>query len=117
MKKYFLFWMLLYGISLYWMACSADKLPPPKPAELDCDVTDISYNAHVKGILDANCEVSGCHDDQSLSSFGDYASLGQVRKQRLYERIVIDKDMPPAGMDQLLRDTVNCWSLQGYLEN
>lgn len=117
MKKRFLFLLLLCGMNFYWMACSADKLPPPNPAEIDCTVTHISYNTHVKGILDANCETSGCHDDQNLSSFGDYASLGQTRRQRLYERIVIAKDMPPAGMDQLLRDTVNCWSLQGYSEN
>lgn len=117
MKKQFILSLLLCGMSAYWVACSADKLPEPKPAELDCNTTDISYNAHVKGILDANCNVSGCHDNQNFASFGDYNSLGQARRQRLYERIVISKDMPPAGMDQLFRDTVNCWSVQGFLEN
>ena len=117
MKKQLFISLFLLGLGFYWTACSADQLPEPGPDKLDCDQTSITYNAHIKGILDANCNTSGCHDNQNLGQFGDYSTIGMPRLQNIYNRAVVSGDMPPQGMPRELRDSIDCWASQGYLEN
>jgi len=115
MKKQVLFTAFLTISLLCFISSCADKLPEFAP--LDCASTPISYTNNVKGILDAKCNVSGCHDDNSQISFGAFSTLSDARKQDIYTRVCVTKNMPPAGMTFQRVDSIRCWSENGYLEN
>lgn len=117
MKSYILFTIILLISFICFMSSCTDKLADPSSSILDCSTTKITYVDHVKGILDANCNFSGCHDDNNQTSFGAYASLDQARMSTLYQRVCVAKNMPPAGMSAEKIDTIRCWSENGYLEN
>lgn len=116
MKNQVLFTAFL-AISLFcFISSCADKLPEPDNS-LDCATNRITYTDHIKGILDAQCELSGCHDNNSQGTFGDFSTLGQARMEEIYTRVCVTKNMPPLGMDIQLVDSIRCWSENGYLEN
>ena len=115
MKNYILFASFLTTSLLCFVSSCADKLP--EFASLDCSATPVNYVNNVKGILDAKCNLSGCHDDNSQGAFGAYSTLSDARKQDIYTRVVVTKNMPPAGMDFQRVDSIRCWSENGYLEN
>lgn len=104
---------------LTFMSCTADKLSLPSPTTgLQCSQTMITYVNHVQGILNSQCNTSGCHDNNSVQRFGDYQSMNQSRRELLYNRACVTKDMPPSGgMALEYIDTIRCWAEQGYLEN
>jgi hypothetical protein len=115
MKNRLLFATFLsISLSSFFSSC-ADKLPEFAP--LDCSITRITYVEHVKGILDAKCNIPGCHDDNAESSFGAYSTLGQARMTEMYTRVCVTKNMPPSGMSFQRVDSIRCWSENGYLEN
>lgn len=97
------------------MSSCTDKLTDP--SVMDCSTTRITYVDHVKGILDSECNFSGCHDGNNQTTFGTYASIGATRMSSLYQRACVAKNMPPAGMVTAKIDTIRCWSENGYLEN
>ncbi|MFT5645805.1 MAG: hypothetical protein ACI976_000479 [Aureispira sp.] len=105
---------LIISLSCIFSAC-ADKLPEFAP--LDCSITPVTYNGSVKGILDVKCNTSGCHDDNAQSTLGAYSTLNDARKQDIYNRVYVTKNMPPSGMDFQRVDSIRCWSENGYLEN
>lgn len=117
MKKQLLFSLVIFGMGCYWSACSADKLPEPGPVGIDCDQTSITYEGHVQGILNAKCNVSGCHDNQVMGRFDDYATLPASRRENIHNRAVVLKNMPPQGMEPEFRDSIKCWAEQGYVQN
>lgn len=108
---------LIISLSCSFSSC-ADKLPDPNAyVNLDCTINPISYVGHVKGILDAECNTPNCHNNGSLTPLGDYSTLSDARKQDIYNRVYVTKNMPPAGMAIELVDSIRCWSENGYLEN
>ncbi|WP_264789956.1 hypothetical protein [Aureispira anguillae] len=116
MKSY-LFTCIALATSLtYFLSSCTDKLPEPV-VSLDCSTVNITYVGHVKGILDAKCNLAGCHDDNGLASFGTYSSLNTARMEAIYDRVCVKKDMPPAGMATEKVDSIRCWAENGYLEN
>lgn len=118
MKNNILFAAFVIISLLCFFSSCADKLPDPNAiVSLDCATTQITYVAHVKSILDAECNTSGCHDDSGQISFGAYATLSDARKQDIYNRVCVTKNMPPNGMIVERIDSIRCWSENGYLEN
>ncbi len=120
MKRSLLFVSALVAVSIYGLSsCTADKLELPEPTAvtLDCSLTPINYNDHVKSVLNSQCNTSGCHDGNVMQPFGTYASMDQTRRERIYTRACVTKDMPQAGMAIEYIDTISCWAEQGYLEN
>jgi hypothetical protein len=118
MKNHILFAAFVIISLLYFFSSCADKLPDPNAiVSLDCTINPTSYVGHVKGILDAECNTSNCHSNGSLIPFGDYSTLSDARKQDIYTRVYVTKNMPPAGMAAELVDSIRCWSENGYLEN
>lgn len=97
-------------------SCTADKLSSG-PTGFNCAQATITYQDHVQGILNSQCNTSGCHDDTNQNSFGSYQSMNQARREYLRTRVCITKDMPPLGIATEYIDTINCWAEQGYLEN
>lgn len=115
MKNQILFAAFLTISLLCFISSCADKLPEFTP--LDCAATPVTYVGNVKGILDAKCNLSGCHDDNAQGVLGDYSTLSDSRKQEIYTRVCVTKNMPPAGMGFQRIDSIRCWSENGYLEN
>lgn len=119
MKQTTLFITGLVLFAMYLMTSCADKLPEPSNAAggLDCSNTAISYNKHIESILNRQCESAGCHDGAGLLSFGTYSSLSQARREQIYQRVAVLKNMPPAGTSAEVIDTISCWQSLGYPEN
>jgi len=115
MKNYVLFTTLLTISLLYLFSSCADKLPNFIP--VDCSVTKVTYVGNVKGILDAQCNIPDCHDNNNQSAFGNYSTLDQARMESIYDQVYVKRLMPPAGMDFQRIDSIRCWSESGYLEN
>lgn len=91
-------------------ACT-DKLPVPA---LDCSTTSVGYDNHIKGILNSTCNTSGCHDDVVMSSFGDYSTLSDPRKESIAIRVE-NGEMPPSGaISAAAVDSIRCWRESGY---
>jgi hypothetical protein len=104
---------------LYTFSACADKLPPPPPPTIDCNTTTITYDAHIKRILDASCNLPNCHDNSMASVFGPYNTLDTVRMTTMYNRVCVIGDMPmsPVSLTQPFIDTIRCWKEKGFLEN
>ncbi|MFK7799856.1 MAG: hypothetical protein AB8E82_20550 [Aureispira sp.] len=110
--------ILIAGFIYFLSSCTADKLSLPEPSGLSCDQTTITYEGHVRGILNTQCNTSGCHDGNVMQPFEAYSSMDQTRRERIYTRACVTKDMPPAGGLNLgYIDTIRCWQESGYLEN
>ena len=118
MKYYTLFIIILLGYFLYTMSSCTDKLPEPA-APAPCDTVSVSYNVHIKSMLDSKCSYGGCHDGSSQSP--DLTSYPSAAVQdRIYQRAVVLQTMPPAANPQLTSgeiDSINCWKEGGFLEN
>lgn len=119
MKQYTLFATGIIVSIMYLMSSCADKLSEPVPSvnSINCDSTRITYNDHVQRIVNAQCNFSGCHDDNARPSFGAYSTMNAAQRMAIYTRVCVSKDMPPSGPSQATIDTINCWQSSGYLEN
>lgn len=56
-------------------ACGGDD----KKDTVDCTGSTPTYDNNVKAILDANCAVSGCHDNGTKADGYDYSSYATAR--------------------------------------
>lgn len=119
MKRSLLFVSVLAAGFVYCLSsCTADKLSLPQPTDLQCDQTTITYVDHVQSVLNTQCNTPGCHDNAAMQRFDTYGSMDQNRRELIYTRACVTKDMPPAGGLALeYIDTIRCWAEQGYLEN
>ncbi len=104
MNKSFILLIFLVVLS----ACTADQYEPsPK-----C-ISDTSYQ-DVKGIIDASCNGSGCHD--GASGVGDYRSFRGLESDLLdgkfYEVLFVTQSMPPSGFSISTSDleALKCWA-------
>jgi len=120
------FLTLLVCISCTFIACTNDELPKPEPVV--CNNETITYDGHIKAILDLSCAYDGCHiAGFSSGDFTNYASLDPflASSGALAGRAITDQDMPPsnvpAGMPEMLTaeqlELLQCWVDGGYLEN
>lgn len=65
---------LLIGLSGCYYD-KADKLYPLNTTTNTCDTTTTSYANDILPILNANCNLSGCHDNRSAYNFTVFATL------------------------------------------
>jgi len=108
-----------------FLACTNDELPEPEPAVCNNEV--ITYDMHIKEIIDLTCAYDGCHiAGFSSGDFTSYAELQPFIDAGIIEtRAVVEQNMPPsnvpAGMPAELTDEqlelLQCWIDGGYLEN
>ena len=60
---------------LILQGCYYDKADKLYPASgISCDTSNITYSTTIKGILQANCAISGCHDASSQAGGYDYTT-------------------------------------------
>lgn len=96
--------------SLIFKSCT-DKLPLPT---LDCSTSSVGYDAVIKSIMDAKCNTAGCHDGNSMSIFGDFATLSTSTLEQIATRVE-NGEMPPSGdISAAAVDSIRCWREGGY---
>ena len=127
MKKRLLLLVSLIAVLTY--SCKDDETPDNnnnnnnQPQEL-CDSLNITYDAHIKAIVDANCNTSSCHAVGAggfmLGSYSDVKTaamkenfLGAIRHEQGY------KAMPAGGakMSDEIIQQFECWEKLGFQEN
>lgn len=117
----------LIVITLLILGCSGGDDGPSTPNSNNPDPnpnnsTKITYNSHVKTIMNNNC--TSCHGNpttnsapMSLTTYNEVKTAVDTRG--LIERINnATNPMPQAGlMSQSNRDLIQQWKDQGFLEN
>ncbi len=113
MKRYIVFPMLGMVLIVTLGSCKKEKVAA-------CD-EEVTYESHVRAIIQQNCTVTGCHD----------GSNGMRKPLRTYDevmavidwverRAVIEKSMPPAASGGPLSEEeirlLRCWLEQGTPE-
>jgi hypothetical protein len=80
----------------------------------------ISYQTHIVPILNANCNLSGCHNGD-LGTARDWRSLSAIQqKLNNFQRILALKKMPPppnALLSQEQTNNILCWIAYGAPDN
>jgi hypothetical protein len=110
---------VLFALVALFQSCSADKLLEPPVANTSlCDSVTITFDNDIKGIFDASCNYSGCHDGNSYTPFANYSDMDAARRDYAVSRIN-DGSMPPSYatgpfLTTAQKDSVNCWKLGGY---
>lgn len=106
-------------LSIYLISCKHEpELPPGTPV--------VCFDQEVMGIINSNCNVSGCHgsgEGPSLSTFEDvsrYVTAGKPMQSKLHKVITAHSNleglMPPKPKSALTRsqiDIISIWILQG----
>lgn len=112
---------ILFLSILLFASCTKDKAIDPGTIVGNCDSTSITYNKHIKQILENNCALSGCHDaatKQSGFNFSNYTDSKQI--YRALDNIN-DRNgailMPTFGkMPDSLITQIETWVANGYCE-
>lgn len=106
-------------LSIYLTSCKHEpELPPGTPV--------VCFDQEVMGIINSNCNVSGCHgsgEGPSLSTFEDvssYVTAGKPLQSKLHKVITAHSNleglMPPKPKSALTSsqiDIISIWILQG----
>lgn len=108
-----------------FFSCTFDKAEKveEKPPLTLCDSLDVTYAGVIKPLITNRCAISGCHvSGFSAGDFTSYQGLKDVIDQgsTFRTRIIIDKDMPPAGATTLSdeeRQKIDCWLNDGAQNN
>jgi hypothetical protein len=103
------------------ISCSRDSI---EPITGDCDEI-ITYELHIKSIINSTCSYAGCHDGTAPGDFSTYSGLkpttenGKFRKNVIIEQIMPPADAPsgPTNLTEAQLLLMLCWADQGYLEN
>lgn len=121
MRKYFLF--IILG-SAAVLACTKDKYESPAASSEFCDSLNVSYDSHVRAIVEASCAVSGCHESGAgIGDFTSYLSLEPYLTNGRFEtRVITQQDMPPSwstvsALTQEELDQISCWINSNTPEN
>lgn len=107
--------MVLIALS----ACYYDSEEELYPNQT-CDTSDITFQAVIKPIVDANCALSGCHvPGTGRVDYTTYQGIKIVADDgRLRQRVVIERTMPPSGpLSACDRSKIEIWLDQGALNN
>jgi len=84
-----------------------------------CDSLDVKYSVDIAPIM-INCSTPGCHDGTSApGNFTTYAGVkAKVDEGKMKSRVLIIKDMPPAGpLPDSLLQKLDCWIKNGAPNN
>lgn len=105
-------------------SCSKDIAPNPDDIIANCDSTSITYNIHIKPILDNSCALSGCHD--ALMQYGGYDFSDYPNAKRSMTSYTLDcinhrngaSPMPyqASKLSDSLIVQIETWVATGYCE-
>ncbi len=111
-----------------WMVVSAagcylDKeeiLYPGSNLPADCAITPSKFAADVQPLIISKCALPGCHDATGASGGVILQTFEQVnaKKDRVNNRAVLEKTMPPTGaLLPAEAAKIKCWLDGGALNN
>ena len=109
---------------MFGVSCTKDQAQPPASPSI-CEGDTISYQNHIKPILDVSCIGSSCHSDIGMAggiSLEDYADVKVIADNGKFLCTIkgIGILMPPAPvppLDSAQIQQVECWIEQGALDN
>lgn len=68
--------------------------------DLQCDTTNVSFNADINPIIQNSCAIVGCHI-QGGSGNGLFENYDQIKSKvdngSFSQRVIIQQDMPPSN--------------------
>jgi len=76
----------------------------------------ISFSKSIKPILDANCNMVGCHDDQVITSLKDYQTVHDGAAQ-IKSSIMTGKMPKNRTMSTADKNAIYCWVDNGAKNN
>jgi len=88
-------------------------------ADISAPVTNPTYEANVRPVVDANCSTSGCHNGATFPPLTNYNQVKDAAQNGSFLCRINGSCgvMPPSGkMDQGTVDMINKWAQQGYVE-
>lgn len=96
-----------------------ELLYPGSISPANCSTVSAKFAADVFPIITTKCAIPGCHDATASGGaiFQNYTQISG-KKDRIYQRAVIEKTMPKTGF--LTTDELNklkCWIEGGALNN
>lgn len=102
-------------------SCYYDKaeLLFPDTQKPDCTIVSAKFSANVLPLVQTKCAKAGCHD---ITGSGGYIlkSYSQISgaKDKIYNRVVVQKTMPPTGpLSFEERSILECWIDSGAVNN
>ncbi len=113
--------LTLACVSLQMSSCTKDKIPLPA-LTTDCPDT-ISFQSTIYPMINANCSTSGFHDSSSAGGYNltDHAQISQNADRILrtirHESGVQSMPQGQAKLADIVALQLNCWILQGKLNN
>ncbi|WP_127129094.1 c-type cytochrome [Pseudoflavitalea rhizosphaerae] len=112
-------------ILLIYCSCSSKKEDPVDPGGggggggVNCEGVAKTFSANVQPIIQASCQLSGCHDGASTNGPGPLTTYNQIKNASVRIRAaVISRQMPKGGSltDAQIKSIV-CWIDSGSPNN
>ena len=84
-----------------------------------CDGVNASYAASVKGIIQSNCAVSGCHADGSTNGPGALTTYDKIRNSAVDIKSAVVTGFMPQGskLTSTQIKSITCWVDHGAANN
>jgi hypothetical protein len=107
--------ILLMFISVIMISCESRTY-----TDISAVITNPTYEANVKPVINANCSTSGCHNQGG--TFPALTNYTEVKKEAQTGSLLCKINaqcgvMPQSGkMDQGTVDMINRWAQQDYVE-
>ena len=113
-----LFLSFFLGILVFYYSCTRDKAQ--LPVKSPCDGLNTKFAAVIMPIMQVHCALSGCHD--GIYAPGNFTAYADIKipadNRKLHDRMVVQKDMPPAGpLPDSLLQKIDCWVQRGARNN
>ncbi len=110
-------------ILLIICSCSSKKEDPVDPGGggggNNCDGVAATFAATVQPIIQANCQLSGCHDGASTAGPGPLTTYERIKNASAnIKRVVVARTMPKGGTlsaEQI--KSISCWVDSGSPNN
>jgi len=118
--KYSRYMITILFLILFFQGCYYDNVEELYPGANNCDITNTSFQAVIKPIIDTNCAVSGCHvSGTGRKDLTTYQGIKDVVDDgRLEQHVIIQKDMPPSQPLSICnREALKAWIADGASSN
>lgn len=105
-----------FGLLVATNSCTADKTTESLRDEALCNSVNITYDAHIKHIIDTKCTT--CHDGGTQFSLQGFNAVNNW-KNDIHQK-VLSYQMPKSPGDPLTEaqiDSIHCWKLNGFPQN
>ena len=122
MNKILLLTFSIASILLLNTSCTKEKTPEPIPEV--CVNDTILFSTRVQPIIDMSCATSGCHDAGGSSGgyvFENHTQISSnidiILKTINHDPSVVPMPYFQEKLPQDTIDVINCWNVQGALDN